>query len=335
MDRRHFLRGGMALTAGAVLSSCGGGGDGGDAEALDVAGSSSPTAPLPPPAQPKARVIVIGGGMAGVTAAKYLRLWGDAIDVTLVERTPTYTSCILSSLVLTGQRTLASLQFGYATLRDRYGVRTVFDTVTRHRPSHRRGSRSPRAPCSPPTASCSRPASTSTRWPGLTDPLAMPHAWKAGPQTTALAQQLAAMPSSGVAVLTIPKAPYRCPPGPYERACLLADWMPRAQAARQADRARRQSRLRHREGQLLARLPRPARRRHRVPQQCRHRPCRHAQPDAVHRRRRGARRCDQPDPRAACAARWYGAAVWRTRPKAALPRSTCSAMPAPPRRACT
>jgi glycine/D-amino acid oxidase-like deaminating enzyme len=60
------------------------------------------------PASPKARVIVIGGGMAGATVAKYLRLWGDAIDVTLVERSPSYTSCIMSSLVLTGQRTLSA-----------------------------------------------------------------------------------------------------------------------------------------------------------------------------------------------------------------------------------
>ena len=63
----------------------------------------------------KARVIVIGGGMAGATVAKYLRLWGDAIDVTLVERMPTYTSNIMSSLVLTGQRTLTSLTYSYDT----------------------------------------------------------------------------------------------------------------------------------------------------------------------------------------------------------------------------
>jgi sulfide dehydrogenase [flavocytochrome c] flavoprotein chain len=226
MDRRHFLRGGIALTAGAALSSCGGGDDGDDG-GLDGAGGSSSTAgpaPLAPPAKPKARVIVIGGGMAGVTAAKYLRLWGDAIDVTLVERSPTYSSCILSSLVLTGQRSLASLQFGYATLRDRYGVRTVFDSVTDIDADAARvtlGSGGVLAADRIVLA----PGIDFDPVAGLTDPLAMPHAWKAGPQTTALAQQLAAMPSSGVAVLTIPKAPYRCPPGPYERACLLADWI--------------------------------------------------------------------------------------------------------------
>jgi len=120
MDRRNFLRGGVALATGTALASCGGGGGGNDAEtsgltSIDADSQASTTAqtPLTPPAQPKARVIVIGGGMAGVTAAKYLRQWGDGVDVTLVAQSPTYTSCILSSLVLTGQRTLSSLEFGH------------------------------------------------------------------------------------------------------------------------------------------------------------------------------------------------------------------------------
>lgn len=61
--------------------------------------------------------------------------------------------------------------------------------------------------------------------PGMGTSNKMPHAWKAGPQTALLASQLAAMPSNGTAILTIPKVPYRCPPGPYERACLVADWI--------------------------------------------------------------------------------------------------------------
>ena len=82
---------------------------------------------LPAPTNPKARVIVIGGGMGGATVSKYLRLWGDAVDVTLVERNPKYVSNILSSLVLTGQRTLTDLTFGYNALQKNYGVRMVFD----------------------------------------------------------------------------------------------------------------------------------------------------------------------------------------------------------------
>jgi len=224
MERRQFLRSGAALVAGSALSSCGGGS--GDGEA----GTSGPASAGPggltstPPARPKARVIVVGGGMAGVTSAKYLRLWGDAVDVTLVAPAPKYTSCILSSLVLTGQRTLSSLEFGYTALRDRYGVRTVFDTATRIDPVTARVTLASGAVLAADRIVLA-PGIDFDPVAGLSDPLAMPHAWKAGPQTTALARQLAEMPSAGVAVLTIPKAPYRCPPGPYERACLLADWM--------------------------------------------------------------------------------------------------------------
>jgi len=174
--------------------------------------------------QAKARVIVIGGGMGGAAVAKYLRLWGDAIEVTLIERNAQYLSNILSSLVLTGQRRLDSLRFGYATLQSRYGVRVVIDDVVEVDPvkvSVRLASGT--------TLTADRiviaPGIDFDAVPGLADPNRMPHAWKAGPQTTLLAQQLASMPAGGTMVVTVPKAPYRCPPGPYERACLVADWL--------------------------------------------------------------------------------------------------------------
>jgi sulfide dehydrogenase [flavocytochrome c] flavoprotein chain len=170
------------------------------------------------------KVIVIGGGMAGATAAKYLRLWGGGLDVTLIERDAQYTSCIMSSQVLSGQRKLSSLKFSYDTLASQYGVKVLKDEVLALDTVRRRvtlaGGR---------TLGADRiilaPGIDFDAVPGLDDPNAMPHAWKAGPQTTLLRRQLKAMPSGGVALLTIPKTPYRCPPGPYERACLLADWM--------------------------------------------------------------------------------------------------------------
>ena len=179
---------------------------------------------LPPPTKPKARVIVIGGGMAGATVAKFLRLWGDSVAVTLIERNARYISNILSSLILTGQRTISSLTFGYETLRDRYGVEVVVDHVQAI------------DPLAVTVKLASGTLLTADRIvlapgidfdavPGLADADHMPHAWQAGPQTTLLAQQLAAMPSNGTFVVTIPKAPYRCPPGPYERASLIADWL--------------------------------------------------------------------------------------------------------------
>ena len=173
---------------------------------------------------PKHHVIVIGGGMAGATVAKYLRMWGDRVAVTLIDRNAYYTSCIMSSLVLTGQRNMSSLRFKYDNLRKKYGVTIVTDEVLAVDAANRSvtlGSGS--------TLTADRivmaPGIEFDAVPGLTNPDAMPHAWKAGAQTTLLKNQLNAMAPGGVAVLAIPKVPYRCPPGPYERACLVADWM--------------------------------------------------------------------------------------------------------------
>ncbi|MDL2338898.1 MAG: FAD/NAD(P)-binding oxidoreductase [Pseudomonadota bacterium] len=186
--------------------------------------SASPAAAVAPPAVAKARVIVIGGGMAGASVAKYLRLWGNTVDVTLVERNPQYLSNIMSSLVLTGQRTISSLTFGYDLLQSRYGVRVVFGDVVEVDPIRARVRLATGAWLEADRIVMA-PGIEFDAVPGLDDVNLMPHAWKAGAQTTLLAKQLAAMPTNGVAVLTIPKAPYRCPPGPYERACLIADWM--------------------------------------------------------------------------------------------------------------
>ena len=185
---------------------------------------TAPVTPIAPPTLAKARVIVIGGGMAGASVAKYLRLWGNAVDVTLIERNPAYLSNIMSSLVLTGQRTLSSLSFGYELLQSRYGVRVVQGDVVEVDPVRVRV-RLATGTWLEADRIVMAPGIEFDAVPGLDDTDRMPHAWKAGAQTTLLAQQLGAMPANGVAVLTIPKAPYRCPPGPYERACLIADWM--------------------------------------------------------------------------------------------------------------
>lgn len=227
MQRRNFLAQGstLALSTG-WLSACGGGGS----TDTDNNGSGTPTAPTspvvstPPGTAAKSRVIVVGGGMGGATVAKYLRLWGDAIDVTLVERQSSYTSHIMSSLVLSGQRSLGSLVYGYDALRSRYGVNVVLGDVVGIDPVSVKVTLA-----SGQVLSADRivlaPGIEFDAVPGLGTSDRMPHAWKAGTQTSLLASQLAAMPSGGTAILSIPKVPYRCPPGPYERACLLADWM--------------------------------------------------------------------------------------------------------------
>lgn len=236
MQRRHLLLGGSASLLAATLPGCGGGGgDGtGSAAALDTQSSiasvragtaTTGTGTTAVTAATKARVIVVGGGMAGATVAKYLRLWsGNTIDVTLVDRNARYTSNIMSSMVLTGQRTLASLGYGYGTLASRYGVNFLADEVLAIDPVNTtvtlRGAGVLKA-----DRIVLAPGIAFDEVPGLTDPARMPHAWQAGTQTTLLAQQLAAMPAGGTVALTIPATPYRCPPGPYERACLLADWL--------------------------------------------------------------------------------------------------------------
>lgn len=223
MDRRNFLSSAALGAVGAALTACGGGGS---ELALGGAESSSLTTSLAASISTvvKSRVIVIGGGMGGATVAKYLRLWGDGISVTLVERMPTYTSNIMSSMVLTGQRTMSSLTFKYDTLRSKYGITTVFGEVVAIDPV---GVKVTLADGTVLTADriVMAPGISFDDVPGLNGSNKMPHAWQAGPQTSLLASQLAALPSRGVAVLTIPKTPYRCPPGPYERACLIADWL--------------------------------------------------------------------------------------------------------------
>lgn len=176
------------------------------------------------------RVIVVGGGMSGATAAKYLRLWGGTgVDVTLVEREPQYISNIMSNLVLTGSTTLTQLSYSYNDLTTQFGINRIQDEVAMIDPVQK----------SVHLASGKKllydklilgPGIDFDVIPGLeneSDRVLFPHAWKAGPQTTLLKKQLESMTSGGVVVMTIPAAPYRCPPGPYERACLIADYLKR------------------------------------------------------------------------------------------------------------
>ncbi|MEY4980166.1 MAG: hypothetical protein RLZZ352_2436 [Pseudomonadota bacterium] len=223
MDRRYFLHGmGAALTTG-LLAACGGGDDT-ESNLNTETFEADQALAVAPGVSAKSRVIVVGAGMGGAAVAKYLRLWGDAIDVTLVERLPTYTSNIMSSLVLTGQRTLKSLTYTHDRLRSSYGVRVVYGEVVAVDPVGVSVTLADKTVLKADRIVLA-PGIEFDAVPGLTDPSRMPHAWKAGEQTTLLAQQLKAMPRNGTAILTIPRTPYRCPPGPYERACLLADWM--------------------------------------------------------------------------------------------------------------
>jgi sulfite dehydrogenase len=204
LSRRGFLQ---AAGAAALLLSAG------------CASTSSSTQKL-------GRVIVVGGGYGGATAARYLRLWGGgAIEVFLIERNPNFVSCPLSNLVLGGSRRIEDLTVSYARLRE-LGVTVIQDEVTGINPDKKTISLTKVADLSYDRLVLSPgvdfiPGQVA----GLDSAAAQErvlHAWKAGPQTVALRRQLEAMPDGGVFAISIPKAPYRCPPGPYERVCQVA-----------------------------------------------------------------------------------------------------------------
>ena len=214
MQRRQFVQtlgAGSALGAASLMSGC-----------ASVGGGAS-----------IGKVVVVGGGYGGATAAKYLRMFSEGtVDVTLVEPNATFISCPISNLVVGGFKNMADITTPYDNLQARHGVKLVKDMVTAIDPAKKvvklaGGGELPydRVIVSP---------GIDFMWealPGMASPAAKDkvlHAWKAGPQTVALRKQLEAMPDGGVYALTIPQAPYRCPPGPYERACLVAAYFKKA-----------------------------------------------------------------------------------------------------------
>ncbi len=174
-------------------------------------------------------VVVVGGGYGGATTAKYLRMWSDyGIRGTLVEPNASFVSCPISNLVIGGSKTMADITSSYENLERRYGVRIVRDVVSTIDPDKRTVTLGGGGQLAYDRLVLSPGVDFMTETlPGLNRPGAQDqvlHAWKAGPQTVALRRQLEAMPDGGVYALTIPLAPYRCPPGPYERACQVASY---------------------------------------------------------------------------------------------------------------
>jgi NADPH-dependent 2,4-dienoyl-CoA reductase/sulfur reductase-like enzyme len=234
LSRRRFLAMMGATSLSGLIYGCTGGGDENSADS-DNADSSTPPTPTPPSLTlPQTglnglngHVVVVGGGMGGATAAKFLRLWGGQnLKVTLIEKNPAYTSNILSNLVLTGQRSLASLDYSYAKLVSNYGVTVLQGEVSGLDPVARSIRLADGSSLSYDRVILS-PGIDFDAMPGLDNYDDIVHAWQAGPQTARLRDQLLAMPSGGIFVMTIPAVPYRCPPGPYERACVVADYLKR------------------------------------------------------------------------------------------------------------
>jgi sulfide dehydrogenase [flavocytochrome c] flavoprotein subunit len=172
----------------------------------------------------KPHIVVVGGGFSGATCAKYLKMWGgSSVHVTIIEANPTYVSPILSNLVLNGQKTTSNLSFTYGDLNSKYGINMIHSTVNSIDKINQ---------------SLTLENGTSVKYDKLVlasgidfikvndyDVTKVPHAWKAGEQTNLLKEQIDAMVDGDTFTMTIPAAPYRCPPGPYERACVVADYL--------------------------------------------------------------------------------------------------------------
>lgn len=176
----------------------------------------------------RARVVVVGGGFGGAACAKYLRRIDPTLEVTLVTPHSQFITCPFSNTVVAGLGEMASLTYTYDLLQERYGVRVVHAEATALDPITHRLTLNGSGPLTYDRLVLS--PGIELQWGALAgyDIAAsevFPHAWQAGPQTLLLRRQLEAMPDGGLVVITVPETPYRCPPGPYERASLIAYYL--------------------------------------------------------------------------------------------------------------
>ena len=215
MKRRQFVQTGLALGA------------------FGSFGSFVGCAGLPGGIPGKARVIVVGGGYGGATAAKYVRMFSDyKIDVMLIEPNSAFVSCPISNLVLGGSKTMGDITSSYDKLGSKHGVKVVKDMVAGIDAVKKTVTLA-----SGPTIGYDKlvlSPGVELIWDSIEGAQAanasgqILQAWKGGAETLALRKQLEAMPDGGVYALTIPEAPYRCPPGPYERASQVASYFKQA-----------------------------------------------------------------------------------------------------------
>ena len=210
LDRRDFLKLSAAGIVVGVFPGC--------ATSANVFGSKKGP-----------RVVVVGAGFGGATAAKYIRMWsGNTIEVVLIERNPTFISCPMSNTVLGGSRTVSDLTRNYDTLKSKYGIELVQGEVTAVDPQKQTVTLADGSISYDRLIIAPGVDFMFDKIEGLNANVAnesVPHAWKAGAQTTMLKKQMESMPNGGTFAISIPKAPYRCPPGPYERACQVAFYL--------------------------------------------------------------------------------------------------------------
>ena len=207
IKRRRFVQASLALGSLSGMAGC------------------ASTAAVPS----KAKVVVIGGGYGGATAAKYVRMLSDyQIDVVLIEPNASFISCPVSNLVIGGSRSMADITTPYDALSRRHGVKVVRDMASGIDTTRKMVTLAGGATLGYDKLIVS--PGVDMQWDSIEGLQAASasgqilQAWKAGPETLALRRQLEAMPDGGVYAIAIPPAPYRCPPGPYERASQVASY---------------------------------------------------------------------------------------------------------------
>lgn len=173
------------------------------------------------------KVVVVGGGFGGATCARYLKRWGPNLDVTLVEKDKQFVTCPFSNEVIAGDLDIGKITHGYGGLAGA-GVKVVHDKVS----GIDAGGKSVKLKGGSSLKYDKLVLSPGIdfKWGSIENDKAavqeaMPHAWKAGPQTLLLRKQLHAMKDGGTVIIVPPKKPFRCPPGPYERASLMAHYL--------------------------------------------------------------------------------------------------------------
>jgi sulfide dehydrogenase [flavocytochrome c] flavoprotein subunit len=215
LDRRSFIKI-LGSASGVALAGCAG---------APSVSSGSATEIMPKMAR---RVVVVGGGFGGTIAAKYVRMFDSSIEVVLIERNKQFISCPFSNFYIAGlTNDMSALTINYDKLAANHGIKMVYADVTAVDPAAK----------TVVTTAGTVKYDHLIMSPGIDfrteevegydehTPHMIPHAWKAGEQSTLLRNQLQAMPDGGKVIISMPLTPYRCPPGPYERSCLIAHYL--------------------------------------------------------------------------------------------------------------
>ena len=221
--RREFIKTGSGAAAATAVAS-----SSWPLSSLALGGKPKDEAKPMAGAKAKARVVIVGGGFGGATCARYIKKFDSEIDVTIVERDAKFVTCPFSNLVLGGLKNIEDITHSYDALKNKHGVNVIQDEVTaidaEKQVVKTKGGKDlgyDRVVVSP---------GIDFLWDKVegfseADSEMVPHAWKAGSQTLLLKKQLEAMPDGGTFVIVAPPNPFRCPPGPYERAAMVAHYM--------------------------------------------------------------------------------------------------------------